>query len=163
MIAATRRDTAGARESAAKDPALASELERECSSYALYLSGCAPTRYVIEKYLDFHQNFGAPADDRSFDSFLLSVSMRGAFWTRLADSYASVWRKDSILRKKLVLTLALLECAPPVCEMLDRVPGGGFAGAMLRMGLAAMGYGVTLVMATALFTPARLWIAARER
>jgi len=34
---------------------------------------------------------------------------------------------------------------------------------MLRMGLAAMGYGVTLVMATALFTPARLWIAARER
>ena len=163
MIAATRSDTAGARESAAKNLSLASELERECSSYALYLSGSAPTRYVVEKYLDFHQKFGPYARLRSFDAFLLSLSARSAFWTRLADSYASVWRKDSILRKKIVLTLALLECAPPTSEMLDRVPGGGFAGAMVRLGMAAMRYSLTLVIATVLFTPARLWMAARGR
>src|SRR3954453_7036423 len=121
MIAATRSEKAGARESAAKDPALASELERECCSYTVYLSGSAPPRYVIEKYLDFHQKFGAHADIRSLHCFLLSVSARGPFWTRVADSYASVWRKHSILRQKLVLTLALLECSPPVFETLDRV------------------------------------------
>jgi hypothetical protein len=47
--------------------------------------------------------------------------------------------------------------------MLDRVPGGGLTGAMLRLAMAAMGYGAALVIATALFTPARLWLAARER
>jgi hypothetical protein len=163
MIAATRSERAGACESAANDPALASELERECCSYTLYLSGNAASPYVIEKYLDFHQKFGPQEDVRGVDSFLLSVSARGPFWARLADSYASFWRKDSVLRKKLVLTLALLECSPPVFEMLDRVPGGGLTGAMLRLAMAAMGYGAALVIATALFTPARLWLAARER
>jgi hypothetical protein len=163
MIAATGSDTAAATESPVRDVAPASDLERECSSYALYLSGSAPTRYVVEKYLDFHQKFGVQEDLRGFDAFLLALSARGAFWARLADGYASVWRKDSILRKKIVLTLALLECAPPVFEMLDRVPGGGFAGAVLRLGMAAVGYVLTLVIATAVFTPARLWIAARER
>jgi hypothetical protein len=163
MIAATRNDTAGAPESAVQDPALASELERECWSYALYLSGIEPSPYIIEKYLDFHQKFGARAGVPSFDAFLLSVSARGAFWARLADSYASMWRKDSILRKKIVLTLGLLECAPPVFEKLDRVPGGGFAGSILRLGMAAALYSLTLLIATVLFTPARVWIADRER
>jgi hypothetical protein len=146
------------KETLALDPGL----ERECRSYARYLIGQAPNQYVIDKYLDFHQKFGARQRIQRFDLFLLRVSARGPFCARLADSYASIWRKDSVLRKKVVLTLALLECAPPTFETLDHVPAGGWIGAVLRLGMGATGYALTVLMAAAFFMPARLWMAVRE-
>jgi hypothetical protein len=124
-----------------------------------------PSAYVIEKYLDFHQKSDAMAAlnfDR-FDRFLVGVSARGPLWARLADSYASLFRKDSAVRKKLVLTLALLECAPPSFEKLDHTPGGGMLGAVLRLGFGAMQYALTLVTSAAIFTPVRLGVSLSMR
>src|SRR5215469_12600701 len=109
------------------------QLEQECAVYARYLSGHPPTGYLVEKYLDFYQKLGGKAEPGEvesdpFDSFLVRVSAEGPTWARLADSYARVFRPGSALRKKLVLVLALLECAPPSFEALDRVPGGGLPG-----------------------------------
>jgi len=134
-------------------------LERECESYTRYLSGRMPTPYVVEKYLDFHQKIGFPAERDRFDRFLVSFSACGPFRARLADSYASVFRKNSAVRKKLVVTLALLECAPPTFEELDRVPP---AGAVLRLAMGAMMYASTLLIAAAFLTPVRLWTARIE-
>ena len=134
-----------------------SDLERECRSYTRYLAGQTPSRYIIEKYLDFHQKIGFQGESDRFDRFLLKVSARGAFAARLADTYASVWNKKSPLRKKIVLTLALLECSPPTCEMLDRVPAGGTLVAGLRLAAAGICYAGCLLLATALFAPIRLW------
>lgn len=135
----------------------ASDLERQCATYTRYLAGRAPTRYMVEKYLDFHQKFGRPMEIDRFDAILVSLSARTPRWARLADSYASVLRKNSAVRKKLVLTLALLECAPPTCEELDRVPRGGPAAAVVRLGLSAAIYACALLIAVALLTPVRLW------
>ena len=98
------------------------QLERECRTYTRYLIGQTPSEYVVEKYMDFHRKWDALAALKSdrFDQFLVGLSARRPFWARLADSYASRFRKDSAVRKKLVLTLALLECAPPSFEKLDR-------------------------------------------
>jgi hypothetical protein len=54
---------------------------------------------LVEKYLDFHQKLGEKARPDAFDSFLVEVSARGAIWARLADSYARIFRPDSVLRK----------------------------------------------------------------
>lgn len=138
-------------------------LERECRTYSRYLIGLNPTTYIIDKYIDFHQHSTTSLAQDHFDRFLIAVSARGPLWTRLADSYASLLRKNSGLRKKLVLTLALLECTPPSFEALDRVPGGGTAGAALRLGLGAIVYAFTLLAATMLFTPVRLWMGPGQR
>jgi hypothetical protein len=165
MIAATGRDTCatGLVPTPAKPLPPIPELEQECRSYARYLAGQHPSRYLIEKYQDFHQKIGFAGENDRFDDFLISVSAQGPIRARLADTYASFWRKNSALRKKIVLTLALLECAPPTFEALDRVPAGGCTGAVLRLGLGAAGYGFTLLIATVLFTPVRLWMGAGER
>lgn len=139
------------------------QLERECRSYTRYLTGQAPTRYVIEKYSDFHQKMGAAEGRDRFDCFLVRTSARGPLWARLADSYGSVWRKNSPVRKKLVLTLALLESASPSFEDLDRSPGGGWPGVMLRLALGSLSYAGSLAASFALFTPVHLWMAVRER
>ena len=163
MITMMGSEQAVARELPIEELAPAPGLERECRSYAQYLTGQTPNQYVIDKYLDFHQKFGAHQRIQRFDLFLLRISARGPFCARLADSYASIWRKDSVLRKKVVLTLALLECTPPTFETLDHVPAGGWIGAVLRLGVGATSYALTALMAAAFFLPARLWMAVRER
>jgi hypothetical protein len=139
------------------------QLERECRTYSRYLIGLNPSSYVIDKYRHFHQQSETDLARDRFDRFLIAVSARTPFWARLADSYASFLRKNSGVRKKLVLTLALLECAPPSFETLDRVPSGGSVGAVLRLGLCAMRYAITLLVATTIFTPVRLWIGPGKR
>jgi hypothetical protein len=137
------------------------QLERECRSYARYLIGQAPSAYVVEKYLDFHRRSGtSPTLTRDrFDTFLVGASARGPFWARLADSYASRFRKQSLLRGKVALTLALLECAPPGFEIVDGVPRGGFFGAAIRLAWQALRYALVLAVSIAIFTPVRLAMA----
>jgi hypothetical protein len=127
------------------------------------LAGQPPSPYIIEKYQDFHQKIGLPGEGDRFDHFLVSLSSRGALWVRLTDSYASIWRRNSPLRRKLIVTLALLEAAPPTFEILDRVPAGGRIGAVVRLGAGALKYALTLFVAAALFTPIRLYMTARNR
>jgi hypothetical protein len=138
-------------------------LERECRNFARYLSGQEPSPYIVEKYLDFHQKIGLPKATGHFDRFLVSTAARGPFRTRLADSYASVFRRKSILRRKLVVVLALLECAPPTFETLDRVPPGGIAGAVVRLIAGGTGYALALLAGTALFGPVHLWMVIGKR
>lgn len=139
-----------------------SQLERECRSYTRYLVGQAPTAYIVKKYVDFHQNMDACNDAGAFDHLLVSISARGPLWARLADSYASVWRKNSTLRKKLVLTLALLECVLPSAQYLDRSVVGK-NGTILRLTAAALAYASSLAVSSVLFAPIHIWAAARER
>jgi hypothetical protein len=138
-------------------------LERECLIFARYLTGQAPSRYIVEKYLDFHQKIGVRGDSTRFDRFLVSTAVRGPYWTRLADSYGTVFRRNSVLRERLVVVLALLECAPPAFETLDGVPSGGLAGAGLRLVLGGMNYALALLIGSLLFSPVRLWMAVRGR
>src|ERR1051326_5785714 len=108
------------------------QLEQEGRTYGRYLIVSEPDPYVLRKYVDYHRLHGdkvAPAD--SSDAFLTDLSGRHPAWTRLADAYASRFQQQAALRKKLVLMLALLECAPGAFEILDEVDRGGVAAAVM--------------------------------
>ena len=117
------------------------QLERECQSYTRYLIGQLPTGYVIEKYRDFHQKMGVKADSRTGSGASSypprRVGLYGPTWWTAMPAFGG---KTHSVRKKLILTLALIECSPPGFEKLDHCPGGGLPGATLRLGLGAMGY-----------------------
>ena len=134
------------------------QLDRECRSYTRYLIGQDPTRYVLERYRDFHRTSAAvdALESGRFDRFLIEASARGPLWARLADSYASAFREGCGLRKKLVLTLALLECAPPSFEALDRADDGGRLGAVLGLAGGAGRYALAVTVSFVIFTPVRL-------
>ena len=118
------------------------QLERECRAYSRYLAGHAPGEYLISKYREFHERAAAAAGLESdpFDRYLVEFSARGPFRARLADAYASRFRAQSALRKKLVLMLALLECSRDSFAALDRPDPGGTAAAFLRLAWYAAGY-----------------------
>src|SRR5690242_15452332 len=101
------------------DAGMSAALERECRAYTRYLIGREPEAYVIAKYVECHQTGRIPEPADGFERFLLNASVRGPFFTRMADAYAGRLLKYGALRKKLVLTLALLECAPGSFPLLD--------------------------------------------
>jgi hypothetical protein len=141
------------------------QLERECRSYTQYLTGHPPLPYVIGKYREFH---GEPEQAAAwsldpFDQFLVEFSARGSYHASLADTYASRFRSGSALRKKIVLTLAILECVPPSFEKLDAVDRGGWTVTIARLGLAAFRYAVRLSISAALFTPFRIACAINRK
>jgi hypothetical protein len=140
------------------------QLERECRSYARYLIGQAPSAYVIGKYRDFHLESDAAASALDpFDHFLVRVSARAPFWARMADTYATRLRKNSAVHRKLVLMLALLECAPSSFAIVEQVQGGGAAGAAVLLGWEAARYALVLVISVVIFTPVRLAMALSSR
>jgi hypothetical protein len=134
-----------------------SQLERECHTYTRYLIGGIPSQYVLNRYLDFHHKSDAinGAGFDAFDQFLVGVSSRRPFWTSMADSYASVFRKDSVVRKKLVLMLALLECAAPSFEALDEVEARSAMATSISVAWQAAKYAFLLGSSVVVFTPVR--------
>ena len=134
-----------------------SQLERECFTYTRYLIGGVPSQYVVNRYLDFHQKSDAitGVGFDAFDQFLVGVSARGPFWASLADSYASVFRKDSAVRKKLVVTLALLECVAPSFEAIDAVEARSPMATSISLAWRAAKYAFLLGGSVVFFTPVR--------
>ena len=139
-------------------------MERECRTFVRYLIGRDPDPYVIGKYVEYHSQHGArvaPADP--FDRFLLDVASSGRLWARLADTYASRFYKHAALRKKLVVTLAVLECSPGYFEILDRATARGIASACARLAGGFGFYVICLLAAMLLFVPVRTWKTAMAR
>ena len=99
----------------------AGELDDECSRYCRYLTGRPATNYVAGKYAAAHEyrQRELTAAPRTFDRLLWQLSTRGVWATRLADGYARFMAPSGLLRKKLVVLLAILECAPAVHEYFD--------------------------------------------
>ena len=90
-------------------------LEHECEVFGSYLINQKPNEYVLEKYQEGHQKgemSKVPATG-SFDRLLLTIAGINPFFTKLTDLYSRLFFKGSILRKKLVLLLAILECSTP--------------------------------------------------
>jgi hypothetical protein len=134
-------------------------LEQECRTFTQYLIGQTPDAYIIGKYLECHAagRLAGPAD--AFDVFLTGIAARGPWRARLADIYASRFRKRSTLRKKLVLTLALLESSPATFEYLDGVDSVIFASLAWRAAV----YAAALPIAMTLFFPVHARMALRGR
>jgi hypothetical protein len=133
------------------------QLQRECSVFSRYLVGKPAGSYVSEEYRRFHAAGGFHPD--RFDRLLIRVASRGPCFARFADTYASRFARRAILRRKLVLLLALLESAPPSSEYIDASRG---KGAFLRMAAAAALYLAILLAGILLLAPAH-WILSRRQ
>jgi len=134
------------------------QLDRECRIFSRYLTGQPPTPYILEKYREYHRITGtfAGLEENRFDRLLVDLAARSPVLARIADSYASRFRKHGALRKKLVLLLALSECAPPACDYLDTTDPLPW----LRLAWAAMRYAALLLVGTIFLLPLQLFFRA---
>lgn len=125
-------------------------LESECRVYCRYLIGRSPSDYVRVKYALYHSRSEAkaalPID--GIDGLLLRLSRITPLATRLVDSYSSLFHKNSVVRKKLVLLLAILECTRSTFQEVDSTDQGGRTRIYMKL-LARVGvYALSLILAT---------------
>ena len=119
------------------DPVIDIEkLDRECVVFCRYLIGQKPNEYVKKKYREAHRRNSLLCDRGSDDSegFLVKFASMSPWTSRLVDVHDRVFRKSSLVRKKLILILAILESCAPTHQYLDAVD----SATVMRLFLSAL-------------------------
>ncbi|HSK18826.1 MAG TPA: hypothetical protein VK912_06780 [Longimicrobiales bacterium] len=93
----------------------AASLTRECDVLARRIGAPASSAFITAKYILAHeQGHLEPVDrDDALDRLLVRFAALGPAAAALADTYARFARPAGTLRRKLVLTAALLESTAP--------------------------------------------------
>ncbi len=91
----------------------AATLKRECDVFCRYLTGRAASAFLLEKFAEAHARDTRYHAACAFDRVLLALARKSPFLAQCADSYACVAARASLLRKKLVLLMAILESSSP--------------------------------------------------
>jgi hypothetical protein len=98
-----------------------SALEHECTVFTHYVIKQKPSAYVLGKYRQAHSiaDFTCTSETRAFDRLLLYVSATHPVLTRLVDAYTAIFMRSSIVRRKWILLLAILESCSPSYRCFD--------------------------------------------
>ncbi len=137
---------------------------RECSAYTRYLVNQEPDSYIQRKYAEAFAA-GRPlasADRCRFESLITRISTIHPIYTRAIDGYCKFFYRDSMIRKKLVLLLAILECSSGSTGMIDRTDSYGPPLMLLTFLTQMTRSMVLLLIATILFSPIRLALDCAE-
>lgn len=140
-------------------------LQQECRVFTRYLVGEAPTEYVVEKYIEAHAELGVFNGNRAepFDHFLVQVATRNRLFVRMVDSYASIFYKNSLLRKKLTLLLAILESCVPFSRHFETPDSTNIFGISINIILRGLLFSITFLLGSILLVPARIIISRRSK
>jgi hypothetical protein len=132
-------------------------LGREARVFTAALIGGVPTPYVTRQYARGHVSLPL-APIQGFDGILLSVARAAPPLTRVADAYARLFARRSILRRKLALLLAVLESSAPSDEEFAPVAASR-TGTLVRM--AVSGIAASVFTATGVVFLGPLHLASR--
>jgi len=138
-------------------------LDRECHVFCTHLIGQPPNDYVRIKYREGNQThrLEEAAMARPFDRRLVRIARKGPWFSKLADTYAAIFYKPAILRKKLILLLAILESCAPTHRLLDAGQSVGTASYYATLLTKGFGFAFTLLVSTVVFTPWHLALGRR--
>jgi hypothetical protein len=143
----------------------AETLAVECRIFTRYLISADAPSDVVAAYQRAHDVSAVEAGgvSRSLDRALLRVAHAGPGFARAADGYAAAFAKASLLRRKLVLLLAILESRGSTAATLDTAAPGSSSAWIAEIGLRVGAFALTVCMATLLVAPLRIWYSVVGR
>lgn len=147
---------------AEQQPARAS-LERECALWCSYLVDMQPSPALLERYAQAHARgiVETSSCNTRFDRALVGFARLGKWNARLADAHARLFSPAGLLRRKLVLVLALLETDAAHHGRVDLVSAGSRAGFLLRCAVWSASFALLSLVGLLLFLPLRAWCSLR--
>jgi nucleoside-diphosphate-sugar epimerase len=150
---------ASAELSSAIAPCDAATINRECEVFTYYLVGQPPTDYIRKQYemATLARDLANESEFTSFDRAMLRYARRHIAFTRATDAYCAIFHRHSILRRKLILLLAILEHASPTAARFDRPKNRGLIGISVDLLLQAMSFGLSLIAGIMLLLPSYLF------
>jgi hypothetical protein len=129
--------------------------DRECEIFGRYLVSQRPTDYIRGQYeLAVRvRNLANEAELAAFDRRTLGFACRCVFFTRVADAYCAIFHRHGVLRRKLILLLAILEHAPPTASRFDRPKNRGPVGVATNLLLLWVNFVLLLLLGIFLLSP----------
>lgn len=134
------------------EPAL---LAREFAAFAAYLGAGGDVRRGAERYARSHASLPV-SDATRLDHWLVAIARTGPLSASLADAYARVARPYGLLRRKIVLALAVLESSPSSHAKFDTALVSGPAFAWLALSALGMRWALRTILAVVLLGPVHL-------
>lgn len=138
-------------------------LERECIVFTRYLTGQRPDQYVVDRYVEAHalRPGLAAGPATAFDRLLAGLAARHPLAARLADAFAGVFDRRSLLREKLVVLLAILETSPTTAACVEVPDAAGVAPALLVIAARTGVWVACLAASAAILLPLK-WVLPRR-
>jgi len=127
--------------------------DRECDAFTRHLVGQPPDEITRAAYRQAVATVAALQPVGRQDRAILAFARRHALATRLADSWSALFSRSSVLRKRLVMLLAILESHAPTHAAIDRPAGGSPAGAVTMLLLRGLLAVLLLVVGTIVMIP----------
>lgn len=133
-------------------------LESEFAVFARYLGWQGNTDRLKDAYVSRHVSAQArPAN--AMDAWLARTGGRSWVAVTLADAYARFVAPSGLLRRKLVLTLSILESARESHATFDSAIAAPIGVTGIRIGLLLARWGVTSVLAIVALAPVHLIVS----
>jgi len=129
-------------------------LAREFTLFARYLGTADPPASGVSAYTRAAAAAGAPAD--RLDRWLLALARGSSTGLALADAYARLARPYGALRRRLVLTVAVLESSAATHAAYDTAIASGAPAAWLAIVAAGSGWALRTAVALVLLGPLHL-------
>src|SRR4029077_10721821 len=103
---------------------------------------------------------GSLRGDRAYpaDGFLVKVASIGPWSTKIIDAYTRVFRPFSIIRKKLILLLAILESCAPTHAYLDSVYSSSIPLVFLRFVQRCLTFVLIVIVGIVVILPVELML-----
>lgn len=130
------------------------QLREEGVLLSIYLVNLQPSKYILEKYINAHRsvNFHMLSFPNKFDKFLLAIIKKHHILLKLADVYTSTFARTSLLRRKLVLLLALFESCAETHILIDGISEYSKLIFCARCFLRALGFSFLLLISLFIFS-----------
>ena len=138
-------------------------LVAECQTLSRYLTGDVPGDVVVNAYCRAHDQGAVAQHVGAFDRLLIRIARGGPRLAKAADAYAAAFARTAVLRKKLVLLLAILETSWPSSGSIDSVVAGSRLRLMATVGLRTGMFAATALVTALPLTPLRLGCAVIDR
>lgn len=135
---------------------LGASLSAEFGVFARYLGARDVSARLSNLYIRMHAAVGEETHASVFDRRLVALARLGPFWAGLADAYARIARPYGTLRRKLVLTLALLESSAETHAEYDSARPASFGVTWVVLAAIGAGWVVRAVLAAAVVGPLHL-------
>lgn len=132
------------------------ELERECGVFCRALIEQDAPPALRSAYARAHEIGAVGRAASAFDRFLAKWAAASPSRARFADSYAVLFAPGSLLRRKLVLALALVESHAQTSRIADAPTPGNSSLFIARTAFASLAFVLRAGLAALIFTPARL-------
>jgi nucleoside-diphosphate-sugar epimerase len=131
-------------------------IEKECKTFATYMTGKSPSQYVTEQYAAAVLAHGLASDEdlSCFDRVALRLARSGSAFTRSSDAFCSIFARRGVLRRKLIVLAAILESVAPTNEALDRVPSRSVTGTVASLIGCGAAFAVSFILGATILLPA---------